>query len=192
MGSLKDINLLDVGHSIAMVGALYAGKGKVYGVLFPEGQGDARQAPVEMLDLTLDDWKEFLNQTDTLPVEAYPDGSGQKAILRKSNREVDNTVSWAVYRRDKYVCRYCANDKVPLTVDHLVRWEERGPWIEANLVTACRKCNKTRGDMSYADWLKSEFYRRVSKNLTPEVRAANEAILGTLDKIPRVIKMRSR
>ena len=79
-----------------------------------------------------------------------------------------------------------------MTVDHLVRWEERGPWIEVNLVTSCRKCNKTRGDTSYADWLKSEFYLRVSKALTPEVRAANEAILGTLAGIPRVQKMRSR
>lgn len=192
MGSLKDINLLDVGHSILMVGALYAGKGKVYAMLFPEGADEAKLAPVEMLDLDLEDWKAFLVQTDTLPVEAYPDGSGQKAILRKSNREVDNTVSWTVYRRDSYRCRYCGNDKVPLTVDHLIRWEERGPWIEANLVTACRKCNKTRGDMSYADWLKSEFYLRVSQKLTPEARASNEAILGKLDAIPRVNKIRSR
>lgn len=192
MGTLKDINLLDVGHSIVMVGALYAGKGKVYAMLFPEGADEAKLAPVQTLDMSLEDWKEFLVQTDTLPVEAFPDGSGQKAILRKANREVDNTVSWAVYRRDKYTCRYCANDKVPLTVDHLVRWEERGPWTEDNLVTACRKCNKTRGDMSYADWLKSEFYLRVSQKLTPEARAANEAILGTLDRIRRVNKIRSR
>ncbi len=192
MPTLKDINLLDVGHSIMMVGALYAGKGRVLAVLFPEGADEAKMAPVEHLDLTLEDWKEFLVQTDTLPVEAYPDGTAQKAILRKANREVDTTVSWAVYRRDKYTCRYCGKNDVPLTVDHLVRWEERGPWIEANLVTACRKCNKTRGDMSYAEWLKSGFYLGVSRKLTPEVRAANEAILGTLDAIPRVQKMRSR
>jgi hypothetical protein len=192
MGSLKDINLLDVGHSITMVGALYAGKGRVLAVLFPEGADEAKVAPVEMLDLTHEDWKAFLLQTDTLPVEAIVDGTGQKAIIRKANREVDNNVSWAVYRRDKFACRYCAADKVPLTVDHLVRYEERGPWIEANLVTACRKCNKTRGDMSYADWLKSDHYIRVSAKLAPEVRAANEAILGTLDAIPRVNKIRSR
>jgi HNH endonuclease len=192
MASLKDINLLDVGHSITMVGALYAGKGQVLAMLFPEGADEAKLAPVTQLDMTLEDWKGFLVQTDTLPVEAFPDGSPQKAILRKANREVDNTVSWAVYRRDSFRCRYCANDKVPLTVDHLVRWEERGPWIEANLVTACRKCNKTRGDTSYAEWLKSDFYLRVSVKLTPEVRSANEAILGRLDSIPRVNKIRSR
>lgn len=192
MATLNDINLLDVGHSITMVGALYAGQGRVLAILFPEGADEARTAQAEMVDMTLEDWKAFLVQTDTLPVEAFPDGSGVKAILRKANREVDNTVSWAVYRRDGYRCRYCGNAKVPLTVDHLVRWEERGPWIEVNLVTACRKCNKTRGDQSYGDWLKSEFYLRVARNLAPEVRAANEAILATLDAIPRVNKIRSR
>jgi hypothetical protein len=192
MATLNDINLLDVGHTITMVGALYAGEDKVYGVLFPEGQEEAKAAPVEMVDMTLDDWKAFLVQTDTLPVEAFPDGSGAKAILRKANREVDNTVSWAVYRRDGFQCRYCGNAKVPLTVDHIIRWEERGPWIEINLVTACRKCNKVRGNTSYADWLKHEHYIRVSNNLTPQVRAANEALLGTLDSIPRVKNIRSR
>jgi HNH endonuclease len=193
MASLKDVNLLDVGHTITMVGALYAGKGRVLAVLFPEGSEEAKMGPVEMIDMTHEDWRDrFLPQTDTLPVEAFPDGSAQKAILRKANREVDNNVSWAVYRRDKFTCRYCGKNDVPMTVDHLVRWEERGPWTEVNLLTACRKCNKTRGDMSYADWLKGEFYLRVSRNLTPEVKAANEAILGTLDGIKRVQKMRSR
>src|SRR5580692_5086292 len=60
MGTLKDINLLDVGHTITMVGALYAGKGRVLAVLFPEGQDEARKASVEMLDMTVEDWKEFL------------------------------------------------------------------------------------------------------------------------------------
>ncbi len=192
MGTLKDINLLDVGHTITMVGALYAGKGKVFGVLFPEGQAEAKQAPVEMLDMTLEDWISFLQQTDTLPTEVVVDGTGQKAILRKANREVDNTVSWKVYRRDQYACRYCGIDNVPLTVDHIVTWEDRGPWIEQNLLTACRKCNKTRGNTSYGEWLKSDFYARVSQKLSPAVRAANEAVLGKLDTIPRVNKIRSR
>ncbi len=192
MITLKDIELLEVGHSIVMVGALYAGGGAVYAMLLPEGADEARSASVTLVEMSLEDWKAFLVQTDTLPVEAYPDGSNQKAILRKSTREVDTVVSWAVYRRDGYRCRYCGNGSVPLTVDHLVRWEERGPWIEANLATACRPCNKKRGSMSYADWLKSDAYLKLSRGLSPEVRAANEAVLGTLDAIARVARICSR
>src|SRR5271154_4544721 len=127
MGTLKDLNLLDIGHTITMVGALYAGKDRVLGVLFPEGQEEAKRAPVEMIDMTHEDWLAFLNQTDTLPTEVIVDGSNLKAILRKANREVDSNVSWRVYRRDKYACRYCGVDNVPLTVDHIICWEDRGP-----------------------------------------------------------------
>ena len=105
---------------------------------------------------------------------------------------MDNNVSWRVYRRDKYACRYCGVNNVPLTVNHIICWEVRGPWIEQNLLTACRKCNKTRGNTSYADWLRHPHYLKVAQHLNPEIRAANEAILGRLDAIPRVNKIRSR
>ncbi len=184
MATLNDINLLDIGDTIQMAGALYVGKGKAYLILFPEDQAEAKALPIEHLDLTHEDWKTFLRQTDLLEVQAVS-GSNEKAILRKSTRQIEQAVSWNVYRRDSYTCRYCGNDKIALTVDHLVRWEEGGPSIEANLVASCRKDNKTRGDMSYADWLKDPYYLRVSAKLKPEVRAANEALLGTLDAIPR-------
>jgi hypothetical protein len=189
--TLKDINLLDIGNTIQMAGALYIGKGKAYLVSFPDDQDEVRSLPVEHLEMTVEDWQAFLRQTDLLEVQAAS-GSNEKAILRKSTRQIEQMASWNVYRRDKYACRYCGNDKIPLTVDHLVRWEEGGPSIEANLVASCRKCNKTRGDMSYADWLKDPFYLRVSAKLKPEVRAANEALLPTLAGIPRKKHISSR
>jgi hypothetical protein len=191
MASLKDINLYDIGDTIQMAGALYAGKGKAYLITFPEDQVEVKGLPIEHLELTHEDWVAFLRQTDLLEVQAA-NGSNEKAILRKSTRQIEQAVSWNVYRRDNYTCRYCGNDKIALTVDHLVRWEEGGPSIEANLVASCRKCNKTRGDMSYGDWLKDPFYLRVSARLKPEVRAANEAILGTLDAVPRKKHIASR
>ena len=84
METFKDFNLLDIGHTITMVGALYAGKDRVLGVLFPEGQEEAKRAPVELIDMTHEDWLAFLNQTDTLPTEAVVDGTNLKAILRKA------------------------------------------------------------------------------------------------------------
>jgi 5-methylcytosine-specific restriction endonuclease McrA len=37
-----------------------------------------------------------------------------------------------------------------------------GASVEDNLITACRKCNKTRGNMLYEDWLNSDYYKKVS------------------------------
>ncbi len=180
----KDINLFDIGNTIQMSGALYVGKGKAFLLTFPEDHAEVSNLPIQHVKATDEEWKAFLRQTDLLEVQPAS-GTPEKAILRKSTRQIEQSVSWNVYRRDTYTCRYCGNDKIPLTVDHLVRWEEGGPSIEANLVTSCRKCNKTRGDTSYHDWLKDPFYLKVSVRLRPEVRAANEALLPTLAGIPR-------
>lgn len=80
----------------------------------------------------------------------------------------------------------------PLTVDHLVLWEEGGPSIPTNLVAADRRCNKTRGNMRYEDWLNSSYYRKVSKRLTTQQRDANRALLDTLDAIPRMLHIPSQ
>jgi len=189
---LKDLNILAIGNTIGMIGAVYAGEGKTFVTLFP---GEELEHPVDSMSMTSEEWERFLLQTDTLEVEALSkttDGKIVKAIVRKGQRQIDNIVSWKVFKRDFYRCRYCGNDNIPLTVDHLVRWEEFGPSIEANLVASCKKCNRTRGNANYADWLKHPHYLRVSKNLTATVRADNEDLVAKLDAIPRVTTVRSR
>lgn len=188
----KDLNLLSIGNTVQMVGAVYAGDGKAFLCLFP---GETVEASIEPLPMDVSEWEKFLRQTDLMETEILTrskDGTLVKAIVRKSNRQIDQNVSWRVFRRDAYRCRYCGADDVPLTVDHLVRWEENGPSTEANLLAACKKCNKVRGNHSYADWLRHPAYRQTSKNLTEAIRKANEALLATLDKIPRVVNQRSR
>lgn len=209
MAKLQDINLLAVGHTIQMAGAVYVGELKAYIVMFPD-EGvtldaggndvwfetkDGEDHLVEVLDMDQDDWATFLRQTDLLETEVSAraaDGTIQKAIVRKSQRQIEQGVSWRVFKRDRYRCRYCANDDVPLTVDHLVTWEQGGPSTVENLVAACRKCNKTRGELPYNEWLIHPFYLKVSKNLDDGARQANLQLVETLDKIPRNAHKRTR
>jgi hypothetical protein len=188
------LNVREVGVSIRMAGTVFRNADKTFVCLFPWEQ--EQEGDVEMLEMDLDAWRRFLRQTDVLEVEVLaemPDGKIAKTVLRKSQRQISQGVSWAVYKRDNYCCRYCGKDGIPMTVDHLVLWEHGGPSIVANLVSACRKCNKVRGNMEYAPWLQSDHYRKVSPGLTPEVREANQAVLATLDAIPRhVHKPKSR
>lgn len=63
----------------------------------------------------------------------------------------------AVWRRDKWACRYCGcavvkavdhrshHDRVA-TVDHIVPLAKGGTSAKSNLVTACRRCNNDKGD----------------------------------------------
>lgn len=190
--NFNDLDLLKFGNTVLMTGAIYSGEGQSYVLYFPNERDDGNE---QHIDMSVDDWTALLKQTDLVEVEALakaPDGTLVKAMLRKSNRNVDNTVSWRVFKRDGYKCRYCGNDNVPLTVDHLVTWEDGGPWIEANLVSSCKKCNKVRGNLSYAEWMKHPRYLQVSAKLDEAAKRMNTALVETLDKIPRVSHIRSR
>lgn len=199
MTKLSDLDLHEIGNTIQLVGAIYSSgqEKKYYLAWFPdECPPDAFGLP-ELDDLEMDneDWKTFIRQTDLLEVKKSvqaEDGSIEKAIVRKSQRQIDAVVSWNVFRRDGYRCRYCGNDKVPLTVDHLILWEDGGPSIEENLVTACKKCNRARGNTPYVAWLASPQYLKNQHKLTEAVRDANQALVSTLVKIPITLKQRSR
>jgi len=187
-----DLKIMDIGHEIQLAGAVYSGKGNIYLMLYPDERIDA---DVKALEMTTEQWLEVIRQSDLLETEVLakaPDGKIGKAVIRKSTRNLEQGVSWAVYKRDHYSCRYCGANDVPLTVDHLVCWEEGGPSIPDNLVSACRKCNKVRGNLSYVDWLGHPHYLRVSRNLDQATRDANEAVAHTLDRIPRKLHVTSR
>ena len=90
---------------------------------------------------------------------------------------------WEVFRRDNYTCRYCGNKQVPMTVDHVVLWEEGGPSIVKNLICSCKKCNNTRGNMQYEDWLESDGYKDRSVVLTGNDHLRNAIVLDLIPEI---------
>jgi hypothetical protein len=184
---LSDINLLDVGGKIGMTGAVFSDNdGTAYLCMFPTQPSPTK---IEPLMMNLEDWTKFLRQLDFQETEVLvkdkATGELSKAILRKSQRTIEQRVSWAVFKRDGYRCRYCGAEGVPLTVDHLVLWEEGGPSLEGNLTSSCRPCNKTRGNLDYKLWLDHPYYKKVSAALTEEQRGANRSLVRALPLIPR-------
>lgn len=181
---MADIDILDVGHTIQLSGAIWAGNGKVYVLPLPD-----EDLKGTWIDLRLDSiqWERFLNQSDVLDVR----GPG-KALLRKSQRQIDQWISWEVFRRDGFVCRYCGK-QAPLTVDHVITWEQGGATVPENLVSACRRCNKVRGNTEYQAWIESSEYAAVSVSTTGDARAQNLDIVLHLDKLRKITaKPRSR
>lgn len=189
----EDLNLHDVGTKIQMAAVVYHdGEGKPILIPLPgESESireDFRSDKIDILEMSSEQWEAFVQQTDRIEVMALvKDEHGQlgKALVRKTTRQISQAVSWNCYKRDRYRCRYCGTDSVPLTVDHLVLWEEGGPSTEGNLLTSCKKCNQIRGNMSYSDWLRSPHYRKVSRNLPPAIQEGNENLVSTLSAIPR-------
>lgn len=214
---LSDIDILKIGNTIQLAGAVFIGEGKMFLCLFPEDRGTVQGmrepgAPnvayvpatdntgydwheVHVLDMDRADWDTFIRQTDLLETEVLTkasDGTLAKVVLRKSQRQIEAGVSWRVLKRDGFACRYCGKDDVPLTVDHLVCWEEGGPSVENNLVAADKRCNKTRGNLPYSQWLEHPYYKQVSASLTEAQREANRRLAETLPAIPRMKHARSR
>lgn len=146
---MRDIQ--EYGNSLSISG-MVLGNGQEIDIIYFE-------QPVGKLNTvvpTPDELEKILNQLDVLDIT-----SSQKAVLRKSQRIIDQKIAWKVFKRDSYWCVYCGDDSTPLTVDHLVLWEEGGDSVEANMVSACRKCNHTRGSQPVDQFLSSNYYRRV-------------------------------
>jgi 5-methylcytosine-specific restriction endonuclease McrA len=181
---LEQLNLLDVGNKIQLAGIIMSDGHTDYYCYLPENN---KMPQTELLEMGTSDWEKFIQQTDNLETEILAkDKTGKlvKVLLRKSTRQIEAGVSWKVFARDNYHCRYCGVTGVPLTVDHLVCWEVGGPSIEANLVTSCRKCNKLRGNMVYSEWLRSKDYLERSKGLSDKERQNNMVVALTLKDVP--------
>lgn len=133
----------DVGDLIQLEGVLYGDGKTTYALLLPFETGAKK---LEVLRPTDEEWQEFLKQTDD-PVT--PIG---KAFVRKSTRQIDESIKWRVYERDNYTCRYCGAHGVPMTVDHYLAQKFGGLTTFDNLLTACRPCNKKKGHMTIDEW----------------------------------------
>jgi len=109
----EDFDLLKIGNSLEIKGVLYGNTSEDFMIMLP-----AQEEPTMMkiLTPTLEEWNKIVRQSDLLETEIVSGDSNKKIIVRKSTRQIDLSVSWAVFRRDGYKCRYCGNDHVPLTV----------------------------------------------------------------------------
>ena len=192
---LSELNLLDIGHTIQISGMLLQNYKDDISIvaIFPE-ENLSDSGVLETLHMNVDEWKEFIKQSDIQETEVLTnDKNGlKKIILRKTARSIDSNISWRVFKRDGYKCRYCGRDDVPLTVDHVMLWKNGGPSIEENLVSSCRKCNKVRGDIEYDEWIESDKYKDISIALDEANILLNKMLVTTYKTIKPQIHIPNR
>lgn len=177
--NFNDIDILSFGNDITMKGMVMEGKNdETYLVLLPM---DKIKGDVAVVMPTDDEWYQMQDQMDKLYVKG-----DEGTLLRKGQRVLDQRICWAVYRRDKFKCRYCNIDNVPMTVDHIITWESGGATHEDNLLCVCRKCNKRRGNLDYGSWLEHKYYLKKAAFLPEEIKKKNEEIVFRLNTLPRV------
>lgn len=186
MEKIDDIDLLEFGNSITIKGVVMENPNEDIDLVLM-WDGEKRTAVYRELFPSKEQWYAINKQMDECNIKGKGD-----VILKKGIRNLDQKICWQVYRRDKYKCRYCGINNVPLTVDHIITWETGGATHPDNLLTCCKKCNRKRGNLDYGSWLQHKYYEEKSKFLTQSVREANEAIIKKLPSLPRLNKMRSR
>ena len=171
----EDLNLLEIGNTIEISGVVYENDTDVFVIYLPDVAD-----PVRMHEIfpTLEEWQQIVRQSDLKEIEGMD--RGKKIILRKSTRQIEQKVSWEVFRRDNYTCRYCGVDDQPLTVDHVVVWEEMGPSVPMNLISSCKKCNNKRGTMRYEEWIASPYYLSNLSKIGVEVMTENTRVVADI------------
>lgn len=78
-----------------------------------------------------------------------------------------------IFKRDNYTCVYCGSTKkADLTLDHVIPQSKGGPNTWNNLVTACKRCNNEKDDLSLEEYGKEipqpsrPHYLMLIKNIT--------------------------
>lgn len=194
--TINDINIHDIGNTYTMAGTIWSSADDSFIAMFPGKTENFDNT--SLMAMSLEDWERFIRQTDLLETEIFGTDPKTKqtikAVWRKTQRNIDAFMQWNVFKRDAYTCRYCGANGIPLTVDHIDLWEVGGATIPENLLTACKKCNKDRGNTPYADWIKSDHYKKRSANLPSTVKLANKGIIKILPDLEkkRVQNIRNR
>lgn len=86
-----------------------------------------------------------IKKPSIIRVKTYVDLKFQKVSLNREN----------IYKRDNFECVYCGcSDKRALTLDHVIPQSKGGPNTWDNLVTACKKCNGEKADLSVEEYTK--------------------------------------
>lgn len=59
-----------------------------------------------------------------------------------------------VFERDDYLCKYCPFPRrgAQLECDHVVPVSRGGLTVMSNLITACRPCNRSKGNRLISEW----------------------------------------
>ena len=90
----------------------------------------------------------------------------------------------AIYMRDNFTCVYCLKDLSSWTeretsLDHVIPWSKGGQNNVRNLVTACLKCNSSRGDRDLTAFASIDAQRRVHDALSKplDIQTAKSILL---------------
>jgi hypothetical protein len=85
------------------------------------------------------------------------------AAADPAQRRIHPILRGAVLDRDGWTCRYCGAEATE--VDHVDPRARGGATTPANLVAACRPCNKGKGIRTPGEWRRDKTYARLVREI---------------------------
>jgi len=97
-----------------------------------------------------------------------PERKRQNARFQPTGQWIRSEKRLALYLRDEFHCVYCGRNlhkasPVDITLDHLDCLSNGGQNHESNLVTACRTCNCTRGDLGWTEYATRKAAKKIRR-----------------------------
>ena len=164
----------DIGSLLKIDGLIIAGSGGMAMLLLPSSSYKQEGADIQYIEeivemnLSLEEWSDFLQRSD-VPELMMPG----KAFHRKARYEISGHVQQKVWKADGFACVYCNRPmgEVQLTIDHFIPLELGGENNTKNYLSACRKCNKDKGNTHPSKWCDPQKFLELQHYLVKRVIA---------------------
>lgn len=139
----------DLGSQLRIRGLLIGGSAQSVLLLLPE---TPKQEIVATHELNDAEWCDVIRRLDDPEILV---GNGHAKIFqRKLRHAISGAVQQKIWAADKFACVYCGArmGETMLSIDHFVPLELGGSHSQDNYVSACRRCNKSKGCESPDTW----------------------------------------
>jgi|TARA_R110000824_G_scaffold32908_3_gene106094 hypothetical protein len=110
------------------------------------------------LDIALDTWYSLNMVDERHSEEAAKMAPRDRKAKNQGSHWIRDARRLAIYNRDGFACCWCGvglEDDAKLTLDHCKPYSYGGTTVSENLITACHKCNSSRGNRSLASFARS-------------------------------------
>jgi len=101
----------------------------------------------------------------TTPSPSHPLLHWDPEAVDPAQRRIHPLLRGAVLHRDDWTCRYCGGEA--MGVDHVAPRARGGATTPANLVAACRCCNRTKGIRTPEEWRRDRALARLLTKPSP-------------------------
>jgi len=153
----------DIGNLVRINGIIVGSDSDAMCLFLPDTMPDicCNDTDINFKELTVDEWSDFIQRTDDPEILVGPKPNGQGATIpkifhRKLRYAISGAVQQKIWAADGFKCLYCAvpMGKTLLTIDHWRPLELGGDNNEFNFVTACKRCNKEKGNRDPEEFCK--------------------------------------